>query len=84
MAEIKQLLQAFENINTDRQTMIYVDGYPWYIRQIDSTHFKMSNSQDFTNGAIYHIGQVNHRQYYNDLNDWLHSKLDIQGNRYED
>jgi hypothetical protein len=44
----------------------------WYLTYIDSTHFFLSNSQDFK-GNAYHIGQFRGRPFYDEVNQWLKS-----------
>lgn len=51
--------------------------YKLYIREIDSTHVFMSTeSHDTDKGSIYHIGQLSHRPFYDDLNKWLHNEIE--------
>lgn len=85
---IKQSIKGKAMIKQNKIATIYVDGYPWHIRMIDSTHVAMSNRDktvDFDKSpapAIYHIGQLRNEDYYNDLEDWLHNRKDIQNKHY--
>lgn len=45
----------------------------WYLTYLDSTHFFLSNSEDFK-GNPYHIGQFRDRPFYNEVNEWLKSE----------
>lgn len=56
-----------------------VDGEDvWYIRALDRTHIWSANNLEAVQkgrGSVYHIGQVRHRPYYKELDQWL-SKRD--------
>jgi hypothetical protein len=75
-----------ESIANDQGTTeIFIDGYPWYIKKIDSTHFYMANNEEaFKTRAAwpYHIGEHRGRPYYEDLNQWLHGGPNPEGKKY--
>lgn len=79
--ELKQMIKQV--IEQQKYTKIFIDNRPWYLRKIDSTHLQMSTSPG-GNGAVYHVAQLKHNQYYTDLVDWLHNKIDISNNTYQD
>jgi len=66
----------------NKLTKIIVDGYSNYFKRIDSTHVQSALEPDFIRYAIWHIAQLKHQPYYNDLELWLHDKKDIDGNEY--
>lgn len=68
--------------NKIKSAKIVVDGYPNYFQKIDSTHVKSALEPTFKRFAIWHIAQLNHQPYYNDLELWLHDKKEIDGNDY--
>lgn len=85
------LLKEYKNdkiLTEQKLATIYVDGDPWYIRMIDSTHIAMSNqdkdvkTSHSPSPAIYHVGQLRDEQYYQDLVNWLHNGKDINGKKY--
>lgn len=45
----------------------------WYLTYLDSTHFFLSNSEDFK-GNPYHIGQFRGRPFYDEVDEWLKSE----------
>lgn len=49
--------------------------YPWYIEYIDSTHVAMSmkdpNERSGSNAAVYHIGQLRDKKFYNAMIHWM-------------
>ena len=58
----------------ERQNKITVKDGPdtWYLTYCDSTHFFLSNSEEFK-GSPYHIGQIKTASYYEQVNTWLKS-----------
>ena len=72
-------------VNDKGITQIFFEGYPWYIKKIDSTHFYMANNEEaFESGAAwpYHIGEHRGRPYYEDIRQWLHGGPDPEGKKY--
>ncbi len=50
--------------------------YKLYFTVIDSTHVYMGSlSYEKEKCAIYHIGQLSHRPFYNDLEKWIHGEI---------
>lgn len=67
-----------------KSAKIIVDSYEYIITYIDSTHFEMRLADSkYGYGAIYHIAQVSHQPYYDDLKKWLYNELEIDGNIYD-
>ena len=72
-------------VNDKGITQIFFEGYPWYIKKIDSTRFYMANNEEaFESGAAwpYHIGEHRGRPYYEDIRQWLHGGPDPEGKKY--
>lgn len=64
------------------KTIIYIDNQLWYITKIDGTHIRMSVNKKEDPFGIYHIEQLSHTPYYNDIKMWLCSGSTIESNRY--
>jgi hypothetical protein len=62
---------------------IYYCGDTLYLKKIDSTHLYISTIKDEL-GIIYHVGQLSHRPYYEDLLKWLGGTLNINHIQYMD
>jgi hypothetical protein len=57
------------------QVTIVINGYPYYIEQVDSTHLKMATIKDNLPKTIpYHVSQYKGLSYYEDLKNWLHGE----------
>lgn len=86
--ELKKMIS--EKFKPTKETaMIYIGGYPWYVKKIDSTHLNLVNNEKYVNslglGAA-HIGQYRRETYYNDLRKWLNGELsskELNGRKYE-
>ena len=76
---IENLLSVLEE-KGDR-AKIMVDGYPYYLKKIDSTHLYFSNNPD-REGSAAHVNQYSDEPYHDDMVDWLHGKFDIDGEKY--
>ena len=61
---------------------IKIDGYPWYIQKIDSTHLNMSSSKKFSGMTVRHIGELKGEKYYNDILAWLQGKKKLTNAKY--
>jgi len=63
--------------------------YNWFLQKIDSSHFKMANSEKVlkTNRAYdSHIDQHKQESYYNDVKKWLNGKIEapkLNGKKYK-
>jgi hypothetical protein len=63
--------------------------YPWYIMYVDSTHVDVTNKEPKKGQApgafVAHIGQLKHRDYYNDMIKWMKTgdKKNIDGKTYK-
>jgi hypothetical protein len=63
---------------------ITYDGYEWWVRAIDSTHFAMSSDQDFSSSATYHVRQLQGEpEFYEALIKWLKGREMIGGKVFE-
>lgn len=54
-----------------------IDGHEYELVYIDSTHFKMKNmsfSNAWNDYVVYHIGQLQGYDCYDEINNWLHSQ----------
>lgn len=77
-------MDMFMNEDNDMQTItIQVNGYPYYLKRIDSTHFFMSNNPD-NEGIAWHIGQFSDKPYYNDIRSWLKGGESPEGREFSD
>ena len=65
-------------------SVIYVDNYPYYIKKMDSTHFRMANSKDGVDIVIpSHILQHRGESYFEDVRSWLKGGANPNGKKYE-
>ena len=77
-----------ESTNENKIAKLNLSDSHWFFRKIDSTHFYMANNRDVLdkehpNGILArHVGEFRDKPYYDDLVDWLHDKIDIDGNTY--
>lgn len=55
---------------------IKMDGidYKFKLKKIDSTHFKCKNLTLNGDYVVYHISQFIFKDYYDEINRWLHSQ----------
>lgn len=73
-----------ENNNNDNDSdkaTVTIDGYPYYLEKIDSTHLYMSNTPDYV-GVAWHIGQFNGDSFYEDFRSWLKGGESPDGKEY--
>ena len=74
-----------EGEGTPEIPKITVGRNVWFLKKIDSTHFKMSNElSGIEKGWVYHVGEIRNTTYYNDVKSWLHGGEDINGREYRD
>ena len=51
---------------------IIIDGYTWYVKRIDYTHFYLSNTKDVFSGmGVYHIEQIRSNDYYEEVRSFI-------------
>jgi len=66
---------------------VLVQGYPYFLKKIDSTHLYVTNTENAP-GMASHVGQFKDAKgdqaFYNDIKDWLQGKIDIEGREYAD
>lgn len=66
--------------------MIYTPSGKLYVHRIDSTHCYIGYSPELNSLCVYHIEQLSHTSYYQDLKSWLHNQLsdnDFTGRSYD-
>ena len=64
---------------------IYHNDETWFLKKIDGTHLMVANSEEGIKegrGAVYHVAQLNHRPYYEDVRKWLYGKKEIDYKKY--
>ena len=58
--------------------IMIIDGYEFELVYIDSTHLKAKNlslgNNRFVDYIVYHIGQFQGCDCYDEINNWLHSQ----------
>jgi len=69
------------NNKIEKTAKIYYWDEELYLRKIDTTHVSISYEPD-GQGVIYHVGQLDHREYYEDLCKWLRDEFDIDNQAY--
>lgn len=81
--EIKSAMETSKNDGTITVTM---DGYPWYLTKIDSTHVEMVLDDNVGVGGmtVYHVGQLRGGAFRDDIRKWLKGGDCPDGKKYDD
>ena len=73
-----------EDINQGEEVaQITLNGFPHFLRKIDSTHFYMNYGDSTKKGWPYHVGQHEGSPYYEDIVNWLHGGPSPDGKTYQ-
>jgi uncharacterized protein YjcR len=72
----ENLFNCYEWIKENKKELlnnskiIKIDNFNYYLSKIDTTHFYISNDNNFK-GVAHHLNQHKTEIYYNDLKKWL-------------